>query len=129
MEKIELQPLPGPANLAFVEAMYQNFLRDPTSVSEDWRRYFADWGNGDRFEKPRLGPSFKPRGIFSPAPNGQVAEAAKPPVAAPLHDRVYLLIRLYRVRGHRIAQVNPLGTPQPTLPEFEPDFFGFTEAD
>src|SRR5207244_4623982 len=49
--------------------------------------------------------------------------------AAALHDRVYLLIRLYRVRGHRIAQVDPLGLPQPVPPELEPEFFGFNEAD
>jgi 2-oxoglutarate dehydrogenase E1 component len=33
------------------------------------------------------------------------------------------------VRGHRIAQVDPLGRQQPTPPELEPEFFGFTEAD
>ena len=125
----QIQTLPGPANVAFVENLYQNYLRDPSSVSEDWRRYFADWGNGECFEKPRFGPSFKPRSIFSRAQNGTIAQAAKPPVAAPLHDRVYLMIRLYRVRGHRIAQVDPLGAPQQALPELEPEFFGFTEAD
>jgi 2-oxoglutarate dehydrogenase E1 component len=39
------------------------------------------------------------------------------------------LIRLYRVRGHRIAQVDPLGLPQPIPPELEPGFFGFNESD
>jgi 2-oxoglutarate dehydrogenase E1 component len=46
-----------------------------------------------------------------------------------MQDRVYLLTRLYRVRGHRIAQVDPLGLPQPIPPELTPEFFGFTEAD
>ena len=39
------------------------------------------------------------------------------------------MIRLYRVRGHRIARVDPLGRNPPTPPELEPEFFGFTEAD
>jgi 2-oxoglutarate dehydrogenase E1 component len=46
-----------------------------------------------------------------------------------LQDRIYLLIRLYRVRGHRIAQVDPLGLPKTVPPELTPEFFGFTEAD
>jgi 2-oxoglutarate dehydrogenase complex dehydrogenase (E1) component-like enzyme len=33
------------------------------------------------------------------------------------------------VRGHRIAQVDPLGLPQEMPPELKPEFFGFTEAD
>ena len=48
---------------------------------------------------------------------------------AAMPDRVYLLTRIYRVRGHRIAQVDPLGLPQPIPPELKPEFFGFTEAD
>ena len=39
------------------------------------------------------------------------------------------MIRLYRVRGHRIAQVDPLGLPQPVPPELKLEFFGFTDAD
>ena len=53
---------------------------------------------------------------------------ADPEIAA-MQDRVYLLTRLYRVRGHRIAQVDPLGLPRPVPPELTPEFFGFTEAD
>jgi 2-oxoglutarate dehydrogenase E1 component len=49
--------------------------------------------------------------------------------SAAIQDRIYLLIRLYRVRGHRIAQVDPLGLPQPVPPELKPEFFGFTDAD
>ena len=41
--------------------------------------------------------------------------------AAAIQDRVYLLIRLYRVRGHRIAQVNPLGLQPEVPPELQPE--------
>src|SRR5439155_2244774 len=44
-------------------------------------------------------------------------------------DRVHMLIRLYRVRGHRIARIDPLGLPQPVPPELEPGFLGFTDKD
>jgi 2-oxoglutarate dehydrogenase complex dehydrogenase (E1) component-like enzyme len=39
-----------------------------------------------------------------------------------MQDRVYLLTRIYRVRGHRIAQVDPLGLPQEMPPELKPEF-------
>src|SRR4051794_2111162 len=125
-------PLPNPGNLAFVEGLFEDHLRNPASVPPDWQKYFPDFSNGDlRFPRPRFGPSFQPRTIFNPPPaNGEAnGDRAVKPAVASLQDRVYLLIRLYRVRGHRIAQVDPLGLPQPVPPELQPEFFGFTEAD
>src|SRR5258705_7592884 len=123
--------LPGPANLAFVENLYDDFVRDPSSVPPDWQRYFSELGDGElRFPKPRFSPSFKPFSIFNP-PTGMESRLQPAPslASAAIQDRIYLLIRLYRVRGHRIAQVDPLGLPQPVPPELKPEFFGFTEAD
>jgi 2-oxoglutarate dehydrogenase E1 component len=125
--------LPGPANLAFVESLYEDFVRDPSSVPADWQGYFSELGNGElRFPKPRFTPSFKPFSLFNP-PTGMESGPARGPASAAssaaIQDRIYLLIRLYRVRGHRIAQVDPLGLPQPVPPELKPEFFGFTEAD
>jgi 2-oxoglutarate dehydrogenase E1 component len=123
--------LPGPANLAFVEGLYENFVRDPSSIPSDWQRYFSELGDGElRFPKPRFAPSFKPFSIFNP-PTGTESrlQPALSAQNAAIQDRIYLLIRLYRVRGHRIAQVDPLGLSQPVPPELKPEFFGFTEAD
>jgi 2-oxoglutarate dehydrogenase E1 component len=124
--------LPGAANLQFVESLYEDYLRDPASVSPDWQRYFSQFAENEfRFPKPRFQPSFRPFSIFNP-PSSQVSpkrgRLADPEVAA-LQDRVYVLTRLYRVRGHRIAQVDPLGLPRPVPQELTPEFFGFTEAD
>jgi 2-oxoglutarate dehydrogenase E1 component len=124
-------PLPAPANLAFVESLYEDFARDPSSVPADWQHYFSELGNGElRFPKPRFTPSFKPFSIFNP-PAGMESrlQPAYTLPSAAIQDRIYLLIRLYRVRGHRIARVDPLGLPQPVPPELKPEFFGFTEAD
>jgi 2-oxoglutarate dehydrogenase E1 component len=126
------EPLPSVSNLTFVEGLYEDYLRDPASVPPDWQQYLADLGDGElRFSKPRHGPSFRPFSIFNP-PSGAEARSSKhvaDPEIAALQDRVYLLIRLYRVRGHRIARVDPLGLPQPVPPELKPEFLGFTEAD
>ncbi len=124
--------VPGTANAAYVEGLYEDYLRNPASVPDDWQQYFGGIAvNELRFPKPRFGPSFRPASIFNPpAPlrGGPAGTQADPEVAA-MQDRVYLLTRLYRVRGHRIARVDPLGLPQPIPPELKPEFFGFTEAD
>src|SRR6266850_1764710 len=123
---------PAPGNLAFVESLYESYARDPASVPPDWQRYFAEMANGDlKFPKPRFQPSFRARSIFDPAP--LVSDKITAPFThrelASTHDRVYMLIRLYRVRGHRMARVNPLGIQPPVPPELELEFLGFTEPE
>src|SRR5262249_46338068 len=39
------------------------------------------------------------------------------------------LVHAYRVRGHIVAHVDPLGAPLPQAPELSPDFYGLAEAD
>jgi 2-oxoglutarate dehydrogenase E1 component len=125
------EQVPDPVSLGYIEGLYEDYLRDPSSVPPDWQKYFVRFANGEfRFPKPRFGPSFRPTTIFSPP--GRAARPASrmgDPELAAMQDRVYLLTRIYRVRGHRIAQVDPLGLPQEMPPELKPEFFGFTEAD
>jgi 2-oxoglutarate dehydrogenase E1 component len=122
----------GPINLAYVEAMYEDYLRDTGSVSPDWQQYFSTFADHEfRFPKPRFGPSFKSSSLFDPPTTARTrlpSRTAEAEIAAK-QDRVYLLTRIYRVRGHRIAHVDPLGLPQAMPPELKPEFFGFTEAD
>src|ERR1051326_5656746 len=122
--------LPGVSNLAFVEKLYEDYSRDPSSVPPDWQKYFADFGDGElRFPKPRFSPQFKAFSLFNPPERRTTTPVGWERHAAAIQDRIYLLIRLYRVRGHRIAQVDPLGLPQPVPQELEPEFFGFTQED
>jgi 2-oxoglutarate dehydrogenase complex dehydrogenase (E1) component-like enzyme len=60
--------LPNPANLSFVEDLYQAFLRDPAAVDARWREYFErlDGVKGARAGW-RRGPSFRPRSLFDSA--------------------------------------------------------------
>jgi len=115
---------------AFVEGLYADYLRDPESVSPDWRSYFEDTlgtpttsgaastisVNG--YHKPHL-PALE-RGTD---PASQALEMVV------MQDRVDQLIRAYRVRGHLVATIDPLGLPRPTLQELDPAYYGFTEAD
>ncbi|HEY3915106.1 MAG TPA: 2-oxoglutarate dehydrogenase E1 component [Verrucomicrobiae bacterium] len=111
---------PDSWNLPFVERLYTEFARDPASVAPDWRRYFERIRNGEPAEAPRMAPSVQPR-----------SETAEPDETktGSLQYRVNQLVRNYRVRGHNIAAVDPLGRPRPTPPELEISFYGFSELD
>jgi 2-oxoglutarate dehydrogenase E1 component len=44
-------------------------------------------------------------------------------------DRVDQLVRAFRVRGHMIAEVDPLGLPRPHYEELDPEYYGLNQAD
>jgi 2-oxoglutarate dehydrogenase E1 component len=124
--------LPGPANITFVEGLYAGYLRDPSSVPREWREYFQGLHDGEEFRtKPKLGPSFRPSSLFNPPverPRAGEASSDEAKTAA-LQERVDMLIRCYRVRGHMIARLDPLEQPQQQPPELDPTFYEFTESD
>ncbi len=125
-----LSDVPSASNLPFIERLYAQFARDPASLSPEWRQYFERLQNGQPPAPARLGPSFRPPGLFRarPAPGAATDGFDESRIAA-LQHRVYRLVRHYRVRGHNIAAVDPLGLPRPVPPELELDFFGFAEGD
>jgi 2-oxoglutarate dehydrogenase E1 component len=124
------QPAPSSLNLGFIEELYARYLRDPASVSADWRRYFKQLGNGES-SPPRLAPSFRPSSVFNPPQRNGGAGTAdlRQLETALLQDRLDQLLRAYRVRGHMVAEIDPLGMPRPHWQELDPEYYGFTEAD
>ena len=130
---IEIDAL-NSGSLAFVEGLYENFLQNRDSVPSDWQNYFDKLTPG---RSKRVGPSFTPSSIFNPPggggngaskANGSGAGADQYHLEA-LQERVDMLIRNYRVRGHIIAQIDPLGRPRPQPPELDYKFFSMTESD
>ncbi|HKQ36575.1 MAG TPA: 2-oxoglutarate dehydrogenase E1 component [Verrucomicrobiae bacterium] len=99
-------------NLAFLDRLYADYLRDPASVSSEWQQYFSEYRNGETTVRPAPARF----SIFNP-PRAEAAPGE-------LQDRVDQLIRSYRARGHVVAQVNPLGFPRERPPELDPAFYG-----
>ena len=95
------------ANLAYLEHLYAEYLRNQNAVPESWQRYFAH------------GP------IVAPA----VGHAAVEPTPAALQERLDMLVRNYRVRGHIVANLDPLGRKRPEPPELDVSSYGFTGED
>ena len=113
--------LPNIVSLAFVEALYVDYLRDPESVSPDWRQYFQSLSEGNGFSKGQsLTPAFRPWSIFNNPPPGGNGRAVEDATGAILQERVDQLIRNYRVRGHMAADLDPLGIPRTAPPARTP---------
>ncbi len=103
------------SNLAFLEALYQEYEKNPASVPAEWAHYFqamraeAADGNGAA-ERERLSEA-------------SISEMAS------FFLRAVRFLRTYRERGHLVAQIDPLGRERQTPPELDPGFFGLSEAD
>ena len=116
------------ASAGFVEALYADYLNDPNSVSRDWQRFFSQIAPHE-WPQPQIGPSFEVRSMFNPpsddaaagphfaGSNGNLLEGqvtARPTVdMAVLQDRVDQMVRAFRVRGHMVSTLDPLGLPLP----------------
>jgi len=140
------------ASSAFVESLYDRYLEDPTSVDESWRGYFERLERGATSAAGR-GPSWArddwpPRGPGDdltsaldpasppPAPaadlEGKGTDLSQEAVRAATLDsiRALMMIRAYRVRGHLLAELDPLQLEErPRHPELEPETYGFGEVD
>ncbi|MBR9988794.1 MAG: 2-oxoglutarate dehydrogenase E1 component [Gemmatimonadetes bacterium] len=111
-------------NAAYVQAVYEQYLQNPASVDETWRRLFASdtsgllggFGTG-----PAVGGGNGAAAVTRPEggtePNLLQLRAAR--AAGELVDA-------YRLHGHRAAHLDPLGTPPPGHPMLEPEFHGIT---
>jgi 2-oxoglutarate dehydrogenase E1 component len=123
----------APANADFVEALYEDYLADPSSVSPEWRAWFDDLKNGGQADV-RHAPvleRFQQLGRIS----GKAAFVSQSPAAqGSLHDAkqagVLRLLNAYRVRGHQQAHLDPLElSERPPVPDLDPSFHGLDESD
>ncbi len=139
---------------SFAEALYRRYRADPQSVEQGWRDYFqslentlsgpswarTNWPPSDTdaltagLDPTQMEPALKPAKGGKPAaeaPAAAPAPAAADVTAAALDSiRATTLIRTYRVRGHLLADLDPLGLSKQETPEdLKPEYHGFTDAD
>lgn len=114
-------------SLAFVEALYADYLEDPDSVSPAWRDRFAEETRTSGVSRGiGRGPSFRTSSIFNPTCQGGACAIWQ---TSALQERVIRLVHAYRVRGHMVARTDPLGRPRWRPPELDLDYHGLSEAD
>ena len=113
-------------SLEFIEALYEQYQQDASQVPRHWREWFNHSPASAAARSFRRSPSFKNHGVFNPPTNGGEPGDHR---AVVLQERVDQLIRNYRVRGHMIARIDPLGHERIEPPELKPEFYGFGEED
>jgi len=123
-------------NAPYVEELYESYLNNPGSVSEQWRSYFdsmqvvpaADGNPQTRdIAHAPIVESFAERakaGTLQPRVMGGDAATARKQVY------VQQLIAAYRFLGSRWANLDPLKRQERAqIPELETAFYDFTEGD
>ena len=121
---LEPTPLYG-GNAEFLDALYEQYLRDPGSVAERWRSYFAQLApsGAERAHGP-LRADIAARAAQG-RPGSALTTAADARQAA-----VSRLIQVWINRGHLLASIDPLGLmPRPRPRVLDLDYFGLTPAD
>jgi len=117
-------------NAPFVEELYENYLDNPASVSDEWRDYFdklAQLPGSVARDVPHL-PVIN--AFAEQAKKGGYRAAAAAPVDENKQVGILQLINAYRFIGDRWANLDPLKRhPRPELPQLDPATYGLSNAD
>ena len=105
---------------AYIDSLFEDFLQDPGSLPPEWQYYFSDFDP----ETSDIDVAKLPSVSAPPSGNSE-----SPQSVAQLQDRVDQLIRGYRVRGHLIAKIDPLGRPRETNSELSLESYGLDSTD
>jgi 2-oxoglutarate dehydrogenase E1 component len=108
-------------SLDYIDDLYARFVNDPSSVPHSWKQYFEQFS---------VAESAATKGSTERRNGQPVSEAEEKMLRlARMQDRIDQLVREYRVRGHLIAQLDPLGLTRPIHPELSPETYGLAPSD
>ena len=133
-------------NSSFIKDLYLQYLKDPLAMPESWKEFFDGLGEDQEIiRKEILGPSWSPKkneNFFKITPDNKRQEDKKDTVNNKLSQdnnleiekqqsvKAIAMIRAYRIRGHLIANLDPLGMMERKyLHELHPLDHGFKKED
>ena len=117
------------SNSQFIESMYLRFIKNDSSLPKDWKEYFLDLNeNIDDVIKEIDGPSWS---INNSLKKNELVDNNKDLEQQKIDSiKAIALIRAYRIRGHLIANLDPLGLmKREYLNELHPSYHGFKKED
>jgi 2-oxoglutarate dehydrogenase E1 component len=135
-------------SLDYIDDLYVQYVRDPNSVSDSWRTYFEQFlvvGGSHQAARAGDGKPTSPA-AGGAAGNGKSATGSSAKTGkqagstgdiitdqamwlARIQDRVNNIVREYRVRGHLVANLDPLGFTRPDTPSLSPEDYGLSDDD
>lgn len=124
----------------YMESMYQAWLQEPNSVDPSWQIYFQNLSSHGHESHSSSSASIP---AFMPSDSARLPEMPGTNIPAGVnasskkvidHLKIQLLVRAYQVRGHYLADLDPLAIQHASLenlnpPELTYEYYGFTEAD
>ena len=132
------------SNSAFIEEYYSEYLKNPEKLPQGWKDFFDGLKeNKEIISKTLEGPSWRPKKKIKKnnldledslkkdsAEDNKVNDLSLLNESAKYSIRAIMLIRAYRIRGHLIANLDPLGLmAREEHPELKPETYGFTAND
>ena len=125
------------ANADFISELFERYANDPTSIDPSWRDFFKDIGEDIKLLHNPRNASWAPAQAPQPKEVGNTAKDTKPSTGDAPNEKALLdslraiwLIRIYRMNGHLLANLDPLGlSKRPYHAELDPKTYGFTDAD
>ncbi|MBT6148442.1 MAG: 2-oxoglutarate dehydrogenase E1 component, partial [Gemmatimonadetes bacterium] len=140
------------ANRDYIEALYEQYCTDPSSVDPEWVTFFRGFDYGFQLSEEEGDAEASTRASVPPtaAPVAQAPPTAVPHVSVPPEPAateepahtgperrkrertdkgVVAVVRAYRHRGHYIAQLDPLGKNRDSHPLLELSEFGLSDED
>ncbi|MEM8549004.1 MAG: 2-oxoglutarate dehydrogenase E1 component, partial [Pseudomonadota bacterium] len=122
-------PLNG-TNAATIEALYETFLEDPDQVPTAWKQYFGTLANGQADSEVSHSHIVENLNRKARQQRALVASGGATDAASEKQAAVSRLIQVYSLRGHQIADIDPLGLMQRHVPSVLTfDFLGLEESD
>ena len=125
-------------NSDYIEEYYSLYLQNPKLLSKDWTDFFDGLKEDSQNIIQNIkGPSWSPKKTKvieikkdPPKLNDENIETSSIKQASKDSVRAIMLIRAYRIRGHLIANLDPLNLQkQDEHLELKPESYGFNEKD
>ena len=121
------------SNSQFIEEMYVRFIENDPELPDSWKKYFSDLNEDlNSVTKEITGPTWGPKKIsIDPKRNRKLEENLSGSEKEKVDSiKAIALIRAYRIRGHLIANLDPLGLmKRDYLYELHPNDHGFKSED
>jgi 2-oxoglutarate dehydrogenase E1 component len=109
-------------NADYIEDLYASWLQDPGSVGARWRQFFAEQAPAAGLPVPTI--------ARSPSVVATGTQGSSAPPSVEKQAAVSRLIQIYSLRGHQIAELDPLGLEKRQMPVvMRLDQLGLGEAD
>ena len=127
-------------NSSFIEEFYSDYISNPDKLPEGWKSFFDGLKDNEATVLGNIkGPSWAPKKKEKPLietkkEKKEITDDSKNIVLTEQSTkdsvRAIMLIRAYRIRGHLIANLDPLGIQKrEEHSELKPETYGFNKND